>query len=219
MARQISALVLLVAGSLVLSIGCQPDQNSARKKSGDTKMAGKGDGTLYARLGREPAIRKVVDEFVARGASDPAVNFTRKGIDGVEEWKPSDEEMMLLKERLVQFIANAAGGPQQYEGRDMETVHEGMKITNQEFNALAGHLRAVLEANRVGQREITELMAAVESTRQDIVENEPRRPRAPRNASKPRRRLTGPAALGPPALLRSRVRRLSSRTYNPLCSA
>ena len=38
-----------------------------------------GEKSLYDRLGGEPAIKAVVDEFVARGASDPKVNFTREG--------------------------------------------------------------------------------------------------------------------------------------------
>ena len=35
--------------------------------------------SLYERLGGEPAITAVVDDFVNRAAGDPAVNFVRKG--------------------------------------------------------------------------------------------------------------------------------------------
>src|SRR5262245_59242151 len=66
--------------------------------------------SLYDRLGSEPAITKVVDDFVGRAASDPKVNFTRKGAP--QEWRATDENLAHLKTKLVQFLASAAGGPQ-----------------------------------------------------------------------------------------------------------
>jgi hemoglobin len=70
----------------------------------------------------------------------------------------------------MQFIAVAAGGPQKYTGRDMKSVHRGMKITDAEFNALAADLTASLNKFKVPAKEQKELLAAVEGTRKDIVE-------------------------------------------------
>src|SRR5262249_10305730 len=92
--------------------------------------------SLYERLGGEAALKAVVDDFVARTAANPKVNFPRKGTP--VEWKATDENVALLKKRLVQFIGKATGGPQKYEGKDMKTVHKGMEITEDEFNAMAG---------------------------------------------------------------------------------
>ena len=128
-------------------------------------------GTLYERLGGEQAIRKVVDDFVARASTDPAVNFARKG--HASTWEPTAQNVERLKERLVQFIATTADGPSkhQYRGRDMVTAHRGMGITPAEFDALAAHLDAALKANDVPAREREDLMCAVESTRGAIVES------------------------------------------------
>ena len=127
--------------------------------------------SLYERLGGEPAVTAVVDEFVARAASNPAVNFTRKGT--AREWQATPENVAKLKKHLVQFVCSVAGGPQTYEGRDMKTVHEGMQITNAQFDAIAGDLQGALAKFNVPQKEQDELLGAVGTLRGQIVEEAP----------------------------------------------
>lgn len=125
---------------------------------------------LWDRLGGEPAVTAVVDDFVARTAANPKVNFFRNGIAGYPEWKPSAEDVSKLKRHLVTFISVASGGPLKYEGRSMAESHKGMKITEAEFAAIASDLKATLEKFRVPEKEQTELLAAVAGTAKDIVE-------------------------------------------------
>ena len=56
---------------------------------------------------------------------------------------------------------DVTGGPQVYEGRDMATAHAGMQITDDEFDRLAGHLEAALDAHDVPEAEKQELFAIV----------------------------------------------------------
>jgi hemoglobin len=127
--------------------------------------------TLYERLGGEPAIKAVIDEFVTLGAADPKVNFVRKGTD--KEWQPTPEDLDTLKKHLVQFVSVASGATDvTYEGRDMKSVHEGMKISNVEFDALAGDLKAALDKFNVPEKEQNELLTIVGTTRGQIVEEE-----------------------------------------------
>ena len=103
--------------------------------------------SLYERLGGEGAIKAVVDEFVGRAAGNPKVNFTRKGTD--REWEATPANVLALKNGLVNLIGQLTGGPQKYTGKDMKTVHTGMKITDAEFNALAGDLVGALDKFKV----------------------------------------------------------------------
>ena len=121
--------------------------------------------SLYDRIGGEPALRKVVDDFVARAAANPKVNFTRDG-----KWVASDANVKTLKTHLINFLGGAFGGPQKYTGRTMREAHRGMAITRAEFDALAADLQAVLEANKVPRAEIAEIMKIAASTAADIVE-------------------------------------------------
>jgi hemoglobin len=153
--------VLVLATMLVVGTGCQDKDKSsspAMDKSGKT---------LWDRLGGEPAVRLVVDDFVGRGAKNDKVNFFRKGKPN--EWKPNDQQVATLKQRLVEFISMASGGPLKYKGRDMATVHTGMQITSAEFDALADDLAASLDKYKVPAKEKNELLTAVAGTKKDII--------------------------------------------------
>jgi hemoglobin len=147
---------LALALTVATAVGCSSNKSSA-------------DKSLYDRLGGEPAITAVVSDFVDRAAADPKVNFTRQGIAGAPKWDPTPENIAKLKLHLTQFVCVAAGGPQTYEGRPNKDVHTGMKITDDEFAAIAADLKASLDKFNVPQKEQDELMAAVGGTKDQIV--------------------------------------------------
>ena len=135
--------------------------------------------TLFERLGGEEGITAVVDDFVPRALADPRVNWERRGgknggifrrnrTESVT-WQPSEQNVAALKKHLVQFIALATGGPAQYDGKDMKAAHSGLAISNAEFDAAIGDLKASLDKLRIGTKEQKELLAIVESTRPQIV--------------------------------------------------
>lgn len=155
-----TSLSLMILAAAMLA-GCQTTGSTCAADASGKKKS------LYERLGGEPALTAVVDDFVGRAASDPKVDFTRKG--AAAEWPATPENVAHLKKMLVQFIAMATGGPQQYTGRDMKSAHAGMNITDAEFNALAADLAASLDKFKVPKAEKDELMAIAASTRGDIV--------------------------------------------------
>ncbi len=166
MVRMLLAGISMVVGVCEL-VGCKGgscDSSSDKSEMGASTMPGK---SLYDRLGGEPAVRAVVDDFVGRAAADPVVNFTRRGT--VREWEASPQNVEHLKMGLRDFICVASGGKCEYKGADMRAAHRGMKITDMEFNALAADLKASLDKFKVPAQEQSELLAAVEGTRKDIV--------------------------------------------------
>jgi hemoglobin len=135
--------------------------------------------SLYDRLGGEEGITMIVDDFINRAIADPRVNWERKGIrrggvmgigDKSVEWQPSGDNVTKLKKHMVQFITLSSGGPTKYEGGEMKQVHQGMKITNAEFDAAIGDLKATLDSKGVGAAEQKELLAIFESTRAQVAE-------------------------------------------------
>ena len=135
---------------------------------GEDKPAAPKEKSLYERLGGEAAVKAVIDGFVGRAAADPKVNFTRKGTD--KEWKPTPEGIDHLKKGLVDLVGMVTGGPQKYTGQSMKDAHKGMKITQDEFNALAADLKATLDKFKVPAKEQEELFKIIGSTAPDIVE-------------------------------------------------
>ena len=117
--------------------------------------------SLYKRLGGREGIAVVVGDFVGNMATDPRVKERFAGM------KPADVEK--LKSNLADQICDATGGPCSYLGRDMKTVHTGMKITEAEWSATVENLTKALDKNKVGAQEKQELISAIAPMKGDIV--------------------------------------------------
>ncbi len=133
--------------------------------------------TLYERLGREEGIAKIVDDFTSRALEDPRVNWERKGVkrggifggNKTVSWSANSTNVAQLKKHLGEFFALATGGPAHYAGKDIKSAHAGLHISNAEFDAAVGDLKASLDKMQVPNQEQKELLAIVESTRPQIV--------------------------------------------------
>ena len=117
--------------------------------------------SLYKRLGGREGIALVVGDFTANMAADPRVNERFKGM------KP--EALELFKSNLADQICDASGGPCSYVGKDMKTTHQGMKITEAEWNATVENLTKALDKNNVDAKAKQELLAALGPMKKDIV--------------------------------------------------
>ncbi|MFO8115977.1 MAG: group 1 truncated hemoglobin [Halorubrum sp.] len=117
------------------------------------------DETLYDRLGGEQAVGAVVDEFYDRVLADERVAHHFDDVDMVNQ-----------RSHQTAFLSAVAGGPMRYEGDDMATAHEGLGVTDAEFDAIAGHLDGALREFDVADADREAVMEAVEGYRDDIVE-------------------------------------------------
>ncbi len=133
---------------------------------------------LFDRLGGQPGISNIVADFLPRVLDDPRVNWEREAVTQggfslhrghSETWKPTRENVALLTRHFIEFLALATGGPAQYTGRQMENLHANMHISNPEFDAALGDLKATLDRLKIPNLEQKELLAIIESTRPEIV--------------------------------------------------
>src|SRR5262249_55337999 len=131
-------------------------------RGGDIVEVGK--KPLWDRLGGEEGVRAVVREFLATAGKDPKVNVDRNG-----NYPLTKERAERVEKLLIEQISSVTGGPLKYTGRDMKNAHAGMKITEDEFAAAAGHLVAALKKLNVPQAEADELLAITATTKNDIV--------------------------------------------------
>ncbi|MDT7808124.1 MAG: hemoglobin [Acidobacteriota bacterium] len=118
--------------------------------------------SLYERLGGYNAIAAVVDDFVGRLVTDK--QFERFFVGH------STDSKKRIRQHIVDQFCAAAGGPCIYTGRSMKDSHQGMGITEAEWDAAAKHLVATLDKFKVGEQEKKDLLAFVGSLKNDIVE-------------------------------------------------
>jgi len=159
-------------------------EGAGKDEHAKTEPKGKDEGikkdvklSLYDRLGAEKGITLIVEDWVNRAIVDPRVNWARKGVteggfslsrNKSVEWRNTPEAGTAMKGHIKQFLMLSTGGPPKYEGKEMKAVHEGMHITNDEFDAAIGDLKASLDNLQVPTQEQKELLAIVESTRPQI---------------------------------------------------
>ncbi len=131
----------------------------AQKTDGTMEMKEK---SLYTRLGGYDALAGVTDDFLGRLLKD---KLLAKFFVGA-----SNDSKKKIRQHIVNFLCVATGGPCVYTGRDMKTVHEGLMITKDEWDASVKHLIATLDKFKVPEKEKGEVLAAVGGLEKDIVE-------------------------------------------------
>jgi hemoglobin len=125
--------------------------------------AAKAKSTLWDRLGD---VNKIIDDFTTLAAADPKVDFKRGG-----QFKLSATDITHFKQEMVDYVSSVTGGTLPYTPKKtMKEIHQGMKITDAQFNAAKADLRKALQDNRVDKADADALLDIIEKTRKDIVE-------------------------------------------------
>jgi hemoglobin len=120
--------------------------------------------SLYERLGGVYAIAVVVDDFIDRIMGDRRLNANPRVDEAHHRVTPQG-----FKYYVTEQVCWAAGGPQTYSGRSMFDTHRELLITSEEWDAFMDDFHQTLAKFDVPERETGELVAIVESTRDDIV--------------------------------------------------
>lgn len=117
--------------------------------------------TLYERLGGQPAVSAVIDDFAGRVLADTRIN---------KKFAKSDPARLVAN--LKDFVCSATGGPCKYTGNNMKVAHHNMGVTQGEFGALVEDLVATLDKFKVPAKEKGELLGALGPLGPDIVESQ-----------------------------------------------
>lgn len=129
------------------------------------------DDALYQGLGGKAGIKSIVDTFVPMLLADVRVKDSF-----------ADFDMAQLNARLQEQFCELGGGPCRYTGayrdksmdgagtvRDMASVHQDLKISNAQFNALTEDLQRAMERHAVPNRVANRLIALLAPMQRDIV--------------------------------------------------
>lgn len=113
---------------------------------------------VYQALGGKAGLQKIVREFHERVLADDRIKAS---------FADSDHDR--LKKMLNEQLCQLSGGPCKYSGKDMKLIHEDLKITNAQFNALAEDLQITMENNGVPAAAQNKLIAKLAPMQRDIV--------------------------------------------------
>lgn len=119
--------------------------------------------SIYNRIGGDVAIASVVDAFYDRVLEDAMLKPFFAPVIIKDEWKP------MQRGKMRRFLAAALGGPVQYTGKDMETAHRNLNISNIHFDAVIGHLVDSMREKEVSTDLLRDVRNVAESLRSVIV--------------------------------------------------
>lgn len=117
--------------------------------------------SLFDRIGGGAAVDAAVDIFYKKVLADDSISHF---------FATTDMKKQRMKQKA--FLAVAFGGPNNYSGLDMRAAHAPLVekgLNDDHFNAVAGHLQAVLEELGVDAASISEAMEIAGSTRDDVL--------------------------------------------------
>ena len=118
--------------------------------------------SLYDRLGGYDGITAFADDLMRRLQGDTQLGrfWQNRGDDGLAR----------EKQLLIDYLCSSAGGPMYYTGRDMKTLHKGMKISESDWSRFLEHAGATMKTLQVPQQECDDVVSFVLSLNGDIVE-------------------------------------------------
>lgn len=116
------------------------------------------DDSTYQGLGGKDGIHKIVGDLIPMVLADPRIKDAFTDID-----------MKHLAMRLEEQFCALSGGPCIYQGKEMADIHDGLNVTNAQFNAMAEDLQAAMERNGVPTRIQNKLVAKLAPMQRTIV--------------------------------------------------
>lgn len=118
--------------------------------------------SLYERLGGEAAVDAAVDIFYRHVLSDDRINYWFDDVD---------MDKQAAKQKA--FMTIAFGGPNHYSGKAMREAHKPLVargLNDTHFDAVGECLVKALQELNVPQSDIDEVVAVVETTRNDVLD-------------------------------------------------
>jgi hemoglobin len=171
--RRVVAGLALAAAPVALA-GTNKAYAQAKQATPDKNK--KGDKSLYERLGGIFAIAAVVDHFSDNVVKNPIAGQDSKNPQ-LREWHTKNlERLPGLKWMRTLWVAQVSGGPYQFKATKpgktqlgLEEAHRNLKISSEEFDAVAEELGKSLDFAKVPKREKDEVLAAFAAHKAEVI--------------------------------------------------
>lgn len=120
--------------------------------------------TLYERVGGVNNIAVLVDDVIDRSYVDPVFSANPHIHEAHKRFPKA-----VYKFNATALACQVFGGPQKYTGRTLKEAHQHLHITEMEWSALIAIFRDSMNSYKVPQREQSEIIAILESTKAQVI--------------------------------------------------
>lgn len=113
--------------------------------------------TLYEKLGKTEGITLIADDFLTNVAND---QLTRRHFE--------QTDIAIFKQRFIEHLCVVSGGGCNYQGETMFNSHQGLNITQADFDAIVNHLIAAMKQQNISIATRNALLAKLAPMYSDI---------------------------------------------------
>lgn len=174
------AAILLATGAYACVQGVKSRVTPTRASQVSQEAVARIDKTsLFHRLGGIFAIAMVVNHFSDSLEDDPRVGRNGTNVFMRQWWaEKSAERHPGLKYERTSWLIKVAGGPGSYVPTrigfngdifNLDRTHCPLQLTSEDFDSVAGRLKASLEHYHVPQRETTETLTAFAAHKHEVI--------------------------------------------------
>ncbi|WP_428636620.1 group I truncated hemoglobin [Shewanella sp.] len=94
--------------------------------------------TVYEQLGKTEGITLIADDFLTNIANDKLIRHHFEQTD-----------IAIFRQRFIEHLCVVTGGDCNYQGETMFNSHQGLNITQADFDAIVGHLIAAMKQQNI----------------------------------------------------------------------
>jgi hemoglobin len=157
-------LVLALAAPLAAQPPAPPNPPMTSPPLGPSPKATVREGkTLYQRVGGYDVIAKLVDAFLPHLIAElPKLGTMATGL--------SDASKVRNRQMIVDQICMLAGGPCIFVGRPNDVTHQGLGITQEDWDKSQKALGITLDELKIKDPDKSELLAVIDGLKVDIIQ-------------------------------------------------
>ena len=109
--------------------------------------------SLFERLGGTAGIETLVDDIVDYHFNNPTIAARYIHL------KENPDQLAKVRQHTIDFFSAGSGGPVEYTGRDMETTHRGMNISEAEYMAVIDDILAAMDKHSYDEQTRKDVLA------------------------------------------------------------
>jgi hemoglobin len=119
--------------------------------------------TLFERLGGTTGITAIVDDVIEAHMNNPDISARFK------PYLDQPERLAKIRQNTIDFFSAGSGGSVEYNGRDMQTTHQGMNISAAEYMHVIDDIMGVLETHHIDDESKKDVLAILWSLKETIM--------------------------------------------------
>ena len=119
--------------------------------------------SIYEKLGGEEGVSGIVEDIVAKHLENENIKHYFINL------QENSDYFNQFKQHVKDFLVTGTGGPANYQGRDMQSAHNGLNLSESDFLEALDDILFVLDNHKVDRVSRNELLATLYAMKDAVI--------------------------------------------------